>query len=270
MDEVTAFLTNLPCQSSVYVVYALQEETIHVLSVDVSSKYSVIRDMRSELVSQIAENGSGSGRVAVGDGLFATPLQRMLLEHIDEEMMADHYQGSDKAGFYNGVPGGMIMRHFCEDTVVPGLEMIDLMYPYTRYHVTEEKLRDEIRVMPVARDAVYGPVELIGGGATGTLGVSMNMRHFPPSPYIITKIDLLCCLTEHQFHQEYIFCEKMLTSEMTREELEQVRNSAVNILRLMVNHRTGYEPIDPHVHDIISRSVAHEWRVQMHDHIVID
>ena len=68
MDDVTAFLTNLPCQSSVYVVYALQEETIHVLSVDVSSKYSVIRDMRSELVSQIAENGSGSGRVAGGGG----------------------------------------------------------------------------------------------------------------------------------------------------------------------------------------------------------
>ena len=62
----------------------------------------------------------------------------------------------------------------------------------------------------------------------------------------------------------------MLTSKMTHEELEQVRNSDVNILRLMVNQRTGYEPIDPHVHDIISRSVAREWRVQMHDHIVID
>ena len=113
-------------------------------------------------------------------------------------------------------------------------------------------------------------MELVGGGAEGKLGVSMSMRHLPFLPYIITKIDLLCCLTEHQFHDEYIFCEKMLSSQMNQEELEQVRNSAPKIMGVLVNHPTGYEPVDPLIKGIISSSLSRQWTVHMHDHVVIE
>ena len=50
-DDVITFLSAaLPRQTSVFVVFALQEESIHVLSMDVNSKYSIVREMRSELV----------------------------------------------------------------------------------------------------------------------------------------------------------------------------------------------------------------------------
>ena len=272
MDDVITFLSAAPPrQTSVFVVFVPQEESIHVLSMDVSAKYSIVRAMRSELVDQIAENGSGNGRVNVGDGLFATSEQHRLLQHIDELMSSDsYYKDSDKAGFYNGLPGRTIMSRFCPEEAVAGLATIDMMCPYTRYLISEERLREEMDVIPVVRDAVHGPVELVGGGADGKLAVSMNMRHLPFLPYIITKIDLLCGLTEHQFHDEYIFCEKMLSSQMNQEELEQVRSNAAKIMGILVNHPTGYEPVDPFIHSTISSSLARQWTVRMHDHIVID
>ena len=92
MDDVITFLSAAPPrQTSVYVVFAPQKESIHVLSLDVSAKYSIVRAMESELVDQIAENGSGNGRVNVGDGLFATSEQHRLLQHIDELMLSDSY-----------------------------------------------------------------------------------------------------------------------------------------------------------------------------------
>ena len=179
MHDVITFLSAaLPRQTSVYVVFSPQEEAIHVLSMDVSAKYSIVRAMRSELLDQIAENGSGNGRVIVGDGLFATPEQHILLRHINELMLSDYYQDSDKAGFYNGIPGRTIMSHFCPEEAVENLARIDMMSPYARYIISEERLREEMNVIPVARDAVHGPVHLIGGGADGKRGVSMNMRHF--------------------------------------------------------------------------------------------
>ena len=271
MDDVITFLSAaLPRQTSVYVVFSPKEEAIHVLSMDVSAKYSIVRAMRSELLTQIAENGSDNGRVLVGDGLFATPEQHILLRHINALMLSDYYQDSDKAGFYNGIPGRTIMSHFCPEEAVENLARIDMMSPYTRYLISETRLREEMNVIPVARDAVYGPVDLIGGGADGKLGVSMNMRHFPFSPYIITKIDLLCSLSEHEFHEGYIFCEKMLSSAMNEEELEQVRNNAVKIMGVLVNHPTGYEPVDPLIKGIISSSLSRQWTVHMHDHVVIE
>ena len=181
-----------------------------------------------------------------------------------------YYKDSDKAGFYNGLPGRTIMSRFCPEEAVAGLATIDMMCPYTRYLISEERLREEMDVIPVVRDAVHGPVELVGGGADGKLAVSMSMRHLPFLPYIITKIDLLCGLTEHQFHDEYIFCEKMLSSQMNQEELEQVRNNAAKIMGILVNHPTGYEPVDPFIHSTIRSSLARQWTVRMHDHIVID
>ena len=92
MDDVITFLSAaLPRQTSVYVVFSPQEEAIHVLSMDVSAKYSIVRAMRSELLTQIGENGSDNGRVLVGDGLFATPEQHILLRHINALMLSDYY-----------------------------------------------------------------------------------------------------------------------------------------------------------------------------------
>ena len=272
MDDAITFLSAaLPRQTSLFVVFVPQEEAIHILSMDVSAKYSIVREMRSELVNQIAENGNGDGRVNVGDGLFASSEQCRLLQHIDELMSSDSYfQDSDKGGFYNGLPGRTIMSRFCPEEAVAGLATIDMMIPFTRYLVSEERLREVIDVIPLARDAVYGPVELVGGGADGKLAVSMNMRHLPFLPYIITKIDLLCGLTEHQFHDDYIFCEKMLSSEMNQEELEQVRNNATKIMGILVNHPTGYEPVDPFIQRTISSSLGRQWTVHMHEHIVVE
>lgn len=271
MDEVIGVLEGLPRQTAVFVVFAVEEEVIHVISMDVNAKYSVVRAMRPELLNQIAENGRRDGGVAVGDDLFATPRQHMLLQYVEDLMRSEHYSSSDKAGYYNGVPGGTIMSTFSPQSVsVARLEMVDMMVPYTRYHLSEDRLRTEMGTIPVSRDGVIGPVELMGGGATNRISVSMNMGHIIPSPYIIAKIDLLCSLGEHQFYDDYIFCEKMLSSEMNGEELEQVRNSAVNIMRILVDHPTGYEPIDPHSKDVISQSLSRQWTIQMHDHIVID
>ena len=151
MDDVITFLSEaLPRQISVFVVFALQEESIHVLSMDVSAKYSIVRAMRSELVAQIAENGSGNGQANVRDGLFATSKQHRLLQHIDELMSSDcYYKDSDKTGFYNGLPGRTIMSRFCPEEAVAGLATIDMMCPYTRYLISEERLREEMDVIPV-------------------------------------------------------------------------------------------------------------------------
>ena len=47
MDDVITFLSAAPpCQTSVFVVFVPQEESIHVLSMDVSEKYSIVRAMR--------------------------------------------------------------------------------------------------------------------------------------------------------------------------------------------------------------------------------
>ena len=61
----------------------------------------------------------------------------------------------------------------------------------------------------------------------------------------------------------------MLSSEMNQEELEQVRNNAAKIMGILVNHPTGYEPVDSFIHSTISSSLGHQWTVHMHDHVVI-
>lgn len=268
---ITFLSGDLPRQSSVYVVFSKQQEAIHVLSLDVSAKYSIVRAMRPELIDQIAENESGNGRVPVGDGLFATPQQHMLLQHIDEMMRSDYYQGNDKVGFYNGVPGRTIISRFCPESLIAGVATFDQFCPYNRYHLPQERLRDIMGSIPDVQDSVHGPVESSGIGGEGKFAVSMNQSHFSPSPYIIAKLDRLCCLHEHQFHDEYVFCEKMLSSAMNHEDLERVRNSAVNIMGLLANRRTGsYVPIDPLIKQIIGQSLACRWTIHMHDHIVID
>ena len=66
------------------------------------------------------------------------------------------------------------------------------------------------------------------------------------------------------------FVKKMLSSAMNEEELEQVRNNAVKIMGVLVNHPTGYEPVDPLIKGIISSSLSRQWTVHMHDHVVIE
>ena len=151
---ITFLSGDLPRQASIYVVFSHQEEAIHVLSLDVSAKYSIVRAMRRELLDQIAENESGNGRVPVGDGLFATSQQHMLLQHIDEMMRSDHYPGSDKVGFYNGVPGRTIISRFCPESLVAGVATIDQLCPYNRYHLSEERLRDIMGSIPEVQDSV--------------------------------------------------------------------------------------------------------------------
>ena len=141
-----------------------------------------------------------------------------------------------------------------------------MISPFGRYKIPEDRLREEIGSIPVAQDGVYGPVQLLGDGVDGKLSVSMDMGHSIPTPYLIAKLDLQCWLTEHQFH-DYIFCEKMLSSKMSSEELEQVRNSAANIMGLLVKHPNRYEPVDPDIRRTISQSLAGQWPIQMHDHI---
>ena len=82
-----------------------------------------------------------------------------------------YYQDSDKAGFYNGLPGQTIISCFCPEEAVADLATIDMMCPYIRYLILEERLREEMNVIPMVRDAVHGPVELVGGGTDGKLAV---------------------------------------------------------------------------------------------------
>lgn len=130
MTDVISWLSeDLPHQIAVYVIYDKREKKIHVISMDVSAKYSIVRAMRSELLYQISENdGDGCGVIAVGDGLFPTHEQHKLLQHIDQLLtQSDYYKNEYKASFYNGVPGRVIMSHFCPQEDVGAVETIDLI-----------------------------------------------------------------------------------------------------------------------------------------------
>ena len=273
MKDVISWLSrDLPRQTAVYVAFDTREEKVHVVSMDVSAKYSVVRSMQSDLEFQLAaDNDDDSGLIAVGDGSFATPEQHSLLQHTNQLRQSGHYEGDDKAGFYNGVPGRVLMSHFCPQRDLVGLEKLDLMtLPYARYDIPEDVLREEMGFVPESRDGMCGPVELVGGGESGRLSVSMNTWFHPSVPYVVAKLDLQCCLMEHDFQWDFVSFEQVLSSQMNSDELEKVRNSAVNLMGWMANNYNGQEPLDPVVREVICQSSVSQWPVQMHDHVVVD
>jgi hypothetical protein len=251
---IMATLTNilqgeLPVQSAVYVIFALREKAIHVISRDVSSKYTIMQGLSADTQATIRGH---MNQATIRGHKSSLPLDG----------------GDDKAGFYNGIDSSalfeLIQAQPIHGTDAAQADLYSL--PYTRFSIPQDMLQGCINPSPEIEEQAYGPLELVAcGGGQSTLAVSLSRW---PSGYAVLKIDQLCAICKYELGDSTFMPETILSAKLNSFDLERVRTSAVNLVRDVLPHSGGYEPIPDNYDFIFQTSKAQAWPIIMHSHIV--
>jgi hypothetical protein len=89
---------------------------------------------------------------------------------------------------------------------------------------------------------------------------------------VFAKLDTWCCLSlrEDRDLPQYAGCDEfMLSSKFTELDIGRLRDNAVDLVRHIIEHPGGYEPVSPNVERIVKKSMVESWPVRTHDHLTI-
>ena len=246
---------NLPPQTAVWLVLGLRERRIDVVASKVHPKYSIISDLRDNMVYMDAIS-RGEVQDCVRD-LQLGPA------------------GEDKDGFYQGISllrlGLLDLESERNDTQQS--VMMDSAIPYIRYTIPNHVIETYIGNLPVVEDLQLGPLRLQKHGADpGHIAVSMNTQL---SNYIICKIDQCSYLEEVELDSGFVAGQTMFGSHWNSADLHRVRDNAPQLVSCLVNNvqcggEWGYDEINPQVKQLIKTGLNNnEWRFKVHDDIII-
>ena len=240
----------LPYQSAIYVIFAVREKRIHVMSQDVNSKYAIVDSLLS-CQDSIQRRGH---------------IERFFHESIIND-------GSDCAGFFLGVSPGRLLELLSTDNsraILCNCEIRNtdgntVVVPYTRYHIPGSLISSHLGPTPITEDEekVYGSLKYHSRFGDGDLGVSLPLY---ASFYVFAKIDMTGFIHEHEFSEDEFLPETFLSSNLNADERERLRNCAVDLVQQTHQHAPSYDQFPPQVARIISASSSESWPIQFHDH----
>ena len=90
--------------------------------------------------------------------------------------------------------------------------------------------------------------------------------------YVFAKLDTWSCLRlrvdkglpEYARTDEFLLC-----SRFNKKDIGRLCDNAVDLVRHIIEHPGGYEPVSPNVERIVKKSMVESWPVRTHDHLTI-
>lgn len=256
----------LPYQSAVYVVLARRERVIHVTSFDVNARYAVAKG-QCENAREYHSNGE------ISDNVLSYLENKCIDLGVNNEL--------DKCGFYNGLNSAMLglWSMVCENEEerVPNAQL-DALVPYTRYDMPYNVVRGCIGQSPVIEERMFGDLSYQAHEG-GMSRVAVSVNHMASPTYVIFKIDQMALLCEKELAGGFIFTEEWLSSQLNIQDLQRVREKAVDLVRLLVtydDHDTSetsyYEPVADSIKGVAIDAMCgrNVWPMRMHPHKIFE
>lgn len=253
MSDIT---DNLPVSTSVFVVFAIRQRTIHVVSRDVNSIYGYVKNQLDDWsMDDIVSDQDKSHFIS-------------LLESWTWET------GDDQAGFFDGVPAGDTLLSLMSsggntcrllDYENMSSDINTIIVPYSRLQVSNQKLEDifgQGSVPTFNRGQYFGELET--GEHSEGIGVSVPQYI---SEFIFAKIDIVADILEHENSRGTVFSEYSMSAPMNERDRVLVCNRGIELVRTSV--RENITDVDQ---DLAMMVLVHSrnWNVMTHNHIIVE
>ena len=237
------FINSQPPKSSVvYVVYAVDQKRVYILSRSVNMLYHVLKSQEED-------------------------------DDLDFSNTWTWQHGDDHSGFFDGVPAYSLLNQITYRRSRPILidyaslneEANSIIVPYTRIDIEDDMLHSLFDgKVPSLQDIKNEYSNLSAGNS---IGVSFPIH---VSNFIFVKIDQLAWFGDFESKYGKTYVETMLSGPMKKDEIQLVKKIAVKIVRAVVAAPVinGNE-ITQEIRDIISlRSV--DWPIIIRKHVIIE
>ena len=247
---MTSFIQSIkkaPMSTSVYVVYAIDQRKIYVISRSVNMIYHVLK-------SQLEDGNVTS--------LLYSSYNSWTWQ-----------KGDDHGGFFDGVPADVLLNQISHgnslpillDCNAPSTEANSIINPYDRIDIDNDYLQSLFNGNVPSLEDIQ--VEYTNMTKCSTIGVSIPMHQ---SMFVFVKIDQLVFFREYERKHGKLFVETMLSGPMKQDDLDLVRSIAVRIVNAaVVGAVIDGVDITQEVHDIIiTRSV--NWPTIMQKHVIVE
>ena len=236
-----------PKSSVVYVVYAVDQKRIYILSRSVNMMYYVLKSQMKE-----------------GDN-------SQLLDKIYNNWTWQ--KGDDMGGFFDGVPANSLLNQISHgnswpillDRAAPNNEANSIIVPYERIEIDNETLYSLFDGKVPSLEDIKTEYSNLSPGSS--IGVSIPKY---VSKFIFVKIDHLAWFGQFEMKYGKTYVETMLSGPMKKDDIKLVKKIAVKIVRAVVAAPVinGNE-ITQEIRDIISlRSV--DWPIIIRKHVIIE
>jgi hypothetical protein len=238
-----------PKSSVVYVVFAVDQERVYILSRSVNMLYHVLK-------SQL-EDG------------------------IDEPLSNDFYKnwtwqhGDDQDGFFDGVPADSLLNQISNGKSCPTLFDFDspskeancIIVPFERIDMEDDLLHSLFDGNVPSLDDIKNEYSNLSPALNNSFGVSIS-KHV--SKFIFVKIDQLAWFGNFQSKYGKTYVETLLSGPMKKNDLKLVKKIAVNIVRAAVAAPPLHgNEIAKKIRDIIiDQSV--NWPIVMQKHVIVE
>ena len=246
--------SNLPDQSLVYVLFAIPQKRIHVVSCTASSKYAIAQNMMKKEKSRAQKNY----------------IQRFLDCHGQQ----DHYDN-----FFSGLSSSTItdmIANNCIDpisivlnTIEPNVPANTIVLPYTRYVIPDELLRKYNISQPIVKKQFFGcpgRLQLKKCDGYGKLAVSLPEH---TSDFVFAKLDSLSYLDEYKYSNDSIFKRTTVSTKFEDDYLDTLRSNAIHLVRELPTHTkdiSNFLQVSEHITEILTTSSKDRWPVTIHEH----
>jgi hypothetical protein len=238
-----------PKSSVVYVVYALDQERVYILSRSVNMLYYVLK-------SQL-EDGSYE------------PLSNDFYKNWTWQ------KGDDQKGFFDGVPAHSLLNQISYGKSRPTLfecaspnKLANCtIVPYERIEIDYDILLSLFDDNVPSLDNIKSEYSNLSRAPGSSFGLSISKY---VSKFIFVKIDHLAWFGNFEKKYGKTFVETMLSGPMKKDDLKLVKKIAVNIVRAAVAAppKHGNE-ISKKIRDIIIEKSVN-WQIVMQKHVIVE
>ena len=237
------FINSQPPKSSVvYVVYAVDQKRVYILSRSVNMLYHVLKSQEED-------------------------------DNLDFSNTWTWQHGDDHGGFFDGVPADSLLNQITYGVSRPILidyaslneEANSIIVPYIRIDIEDDMLYSLFDGKVPSLEDIKTEYSNLSPGSS--IGVSIP-NHV--SNFIFVKIDQLAWFGDFETKYGKTYVETMLSGPMKKDEIKLVKEIAVKIVRAVVAAPAinGNE-ITQEIRDIIIlRSV--DWPIIIRKHVIIE
>ena len=214
----------LPRQSAVFVTFAAPEKVIHVNSIDVTAKYSILREiMDCEHEEESPEN-----------------------KYIEREFARCDLHGDDVCGLFMGL-SPETLKFFEKvargdgvasvDQISDALSVIIRTTIHNFVNLPCDSVQEILRRVPLVKREVHGSVKTTSKRNDDHLRVTVCEGKLTRHSYLVCKIDQPCDLIEAATPPPLgsMLDDVELSNQWTAGETENIRSNALKLIRLLVS-----------------------------------
>jgi hypothetical protein len=238
-----------PKSSVVYVVFAVDQKRVYILSRSVNMLYHIVKDQ--------LEDGSDA------------PLSDEFYNNWTWQ------RGDDHGGFFDGVPAHSLLNQLSYEKSWPTLfdfgfpseEVNCIIVPYQRFEIEDDLLDSLFDGKVPSLENVKNEYSNLSPAPGNSIGISISKY---VSKFIFVKIDQLAWYGNFQSKYGKTYVNTMLSGPMKKNDLKLVKKIAVNIVRAAVAAPPIHgNEIPEKIRDIIIEQSVN-WQIVIQKHVIVE